>query len=307
MSSIDLPPDERGAWARFKEMQFQTKPRPPPASLSFAGQTAVITGGYIGIGLACAKDMLAHQLSHLILAVRTVDKGEVIAKQLRQQYPKAKIEVWPLEMLSYDSIRAFVTRCESLSRLDIAILNAGVGGGTFTINPSTGHEEGIQVNYLSTALLALLLLPVLKRSTQSNGGTPARLTMVASATAFRCAFANRDAKPLLPSFDKHEGAWGLGEASERYSVSKLLLMMFTLTLGQHVSSSDVIINCVEPGFTSGTGLQRHVKGVLLRTVVLMMRIIQTTPEVAAYTYLDAVAMKGRESHGSFLMCYRNFP
>lgn len=51
---------------------------------------------------------------------------------------------------------------QDLSRLDIVILNARVFGSGFNIVPETGHENSVQVNYLSTMLLSILLLPVLK-------------------------------------------------------------------------------------------------------------------------------------------------
>jgi short-subunit dehydrogenase involved in D-alanine esterification of teichoic acids len=51
-------------------------------------------------------------------------------------------------MLSYDSITAFAERAKTLEHLNIAILNAGIMKQTHAINPSTGHEESIQVNFL---------------------------------------------------------------------------------------------------------------------------------------------------------------
>ncbi|KAK5713545.1 hypothetical protein LTR15_011245 [Elasticomyces elasticus] len=306
MASITLPPDPRTQLKRFIEMQFRVKAKRPPQSLSFAGRTVVITGGYIGIGLACASEMLDHHLDHLVIAVRNVEKGELAAISLRQAHPNAKIEVWQLDMLDYGSIQAFARRCATLAHLDIAILNAAVSGTpTFNINPSSGHEETIQVNFLSTALLGTLLLPTLAKSGKS--GQPGRLTAVASATAFTSPFANKDANPLLPTFDRLEGAWNIPAMSERYAVSKLLLMMFMLSLSEKVSPRDVVINMVEPGFTAGTGLQRHAKGVAVRTALKLLNLAAHTPEHAAWTYIDATSVKSTESHGSFLMNYRIFP
>jgi NAD(P)-dependent dehydrogenase (short-subunit alcohol dehydrogenase family) len=64
-------------------------------------------------------------------------------------------------MSSYDSIIAFAERASTLERLDFVILNAAITRFYFHLNPSTGYEEIIQVNYLSTILLAikLFLLP----------------------------------------------------------------------------------------------------------------------------------------------------
>lgn len=109
----------------------------------------------------------------------------------------------------------------------MAILNAGVGSGlTLCINPSTGHEETIQVNYLSTALLSILLLPNL--AAKSPTSLPGRLTIVGSGTALFAAFDNQNANPLIPSFDVPFS--GLAAAQERYGTSKVLVKMLVYKL-----------------------------------------------------------------------------
>ena len=170
-SSIDLPSVREFYPKLLFKSQLLITPQPPPKDLTLAGQTAIITGSNCGIGLKCARLLLDYQLSTIILAVRSAQKGEAAAVELRKIHPAARIEVWSLDMLSYDSIRAFVRRCTSLERIDFVILNAGVSQIKFQINESTGHEEIFQVNYLSTALLAMLLLPTLKES--APRGSPA--------------------------------------------------------------------------------------------------------------------------------------
>ncbi|KAK4565978.1 hypothetical protein LTR86_003827 [Recurvomyces mirabilis] len=304
MSSISLGPDDRPQFTRFVENQFKTKLVPPPKNLTFNGQTAVITGSNVGIGLECARVMVEHHISFLILAVRSKEKGETAARQMRQKHAGVKIEVWPLDMLDYDSCCAFAKRCDELPRLDIAILNAGLAKMAWNINDSTGHEEVFQVNYLSTALLSLLLLPVLKK-TASVRGQPSRLTIVSSFLGCVAAFKNRDSVPLLPSFDQLDGKFGIAEHQERYSVSKTLSLMLTFKLGEVVDPSEVIVNAVEPGYTKGTGLQREVKGVVFHVILWLLGLAARSPRQAAWTYIDAVGVQGKGSHGSFLMNFRN--
>jgi NAD(P)-dependent dehydrogenase (short-subunit alcohol dehydrogenase family) len=275
------------------------RPKPPPSPISLAGQTAIITGSNTGIGLASARVLLGLGLSNLIMAVRSTEKGSAAATPLRNAFPLTKIDVWPLDMLSYESIQAFVGKCAALPRLDIAILNAGITKHDSIINESTGHEEVFQVNYLSTALLAILLLPILK----SRGTSPGRLTIIGSGLGLKSKFTNRDAVPLIPSFDDpNEPGWkGILLGGERYSVSKTLVMMLVLRLSELVAADDVIINAVEPGFTSGTSLNKNSASFQKVMLKLMHKLYARTPEQAAETYVDAVAVKGKESHGSFLM------
>jgi len=275
------------------------KPKSPPSPSSLAGQTAIITGSNTGIGLASARVLLGLGLSHLVMAVRSTEKGAAAALPLRKDFPAIKIDVWALDMLSYNSIQDFVGKCAALPRLDIAILNAGITLNDSIVNKSTGHEEVFQVNYLSTALLAILLLPLLK----SRSTSPGRLTIVGSGLGLHSKFTNRNAVPLIPSFDDpaNPGWKGMTLAGERYCVSKTLVLMLVFTLSELVAVEDVIINAVEPGFTSGTSLNRSAAAIQKVMVKLMHKLYARTPEQAALTYVDAVAIKGKESHGCFLM------
>ncbi len=299
MTSMSLPPDHRGQGARFIDAAFKTKPQCPPASISFTGQTTIITGSNTGLGLRCAEIMLDHHLTHLIMAVRSLAKGEKAASLLRKAHPGVDIGVWALDMLNYDSVRSFARRCESLPRLDIALLNAGYWEmDSWKIEPSTGHETTVQVNYLSTALLAFLLLPVLKKS--SRAGHPGRLSIVSSGLALGSQFSNRDAVPLIPSFDK-PGPFSVSAGQERYSTTKTMECMFVYKLSQLVAADEVIVNAVDPGFTKGTALHRDSKGLVMKTVMALANTAARTPTQGAWCYIDGVAVKGKESHGSFVM------
>ncbi|KAF7560012.1 hypothetical protein G7046_g4129 [Stylonectria norvegica] len=303
MASITLPPLTSSRLALFWETQFTTKPQPPPPSTSLAGQTALITGSNTGIGLEAARIFLELHLSHLIIAVRSVDKGEAVAAPLRQAFPDAKVDVWPLDLLSYPSIQAFASRCASLPRLDIAILNAAVSQPVFTLSPA-GHEETFQVNYLSTALLAILLLPILKPKSPSQ--EPGRLALVSSGLGLQAAFANRDAEPLIPSFDDPTD-WGKPAARDRYSITKTLVLMLVYTLSERVSASDVIISAVDPGFTGGSQLHRNLPAPVKAFLVLLKAATARSLQHAAWAYVDAVAVRGEETHGSFVMNWAIYP
>lgn len=286
----------------FIKSQFHTKSRPIPSSTSFAEQTVIVTGSNSGIGLATCKAMLDHNLIHLVMAVRTITKGEAAAAPLRKAYPKARIDIWALDMSSYNSIQSFVRRCTTeLPRLDRAILNAGITQEAFKrCDGPDGHEEIFQVNYLSTALLAILLLPILKPGNNSSTRGPGRLTIVSSGLGLISKFPNRDAAPLIPSFDDPAG-WGVAAASERYNTSKTLVLMLVQKLGEIISSEDVIINAVDPGMVGGSGLHSNVSVPVRAVMGIMKAIAARSLKEGASTYVDAVAVKQEESHGSFIM------
>jgi retinol dehydrogenase-12 len=66
----------------------------------------------------------------LILAVRSIDKGQAAALRMIDETKEMRpdiVEVWELDMASFASVQAFSQRVETLPRLDIAVLNSGVG------------------------------------------------------------------------------------------------------------------------------------------------------------------------------------
>lgn len=279
----------------FIKNQFFTKPQYVPETTDLSGKVVIVTGSNTGLGLECASQLLSYKLSELVMAVRSTTKGESAAGKLRSQYPNARISVWGLDMASYDSIRAFVDRAEKeLSRLDIVILNAGLGFGTFKIVPSTRHEETIQVNYLSTMLLTVLLLPILKR--KSPVGSPGRLTISTAMLSITAKFTNKNKVPLLPSFDDER----YFDPVDTYSTSKLLGQMFVWKLTDSVSANDVVVNLVEPGFVKGTELHRDTSAFGKIVMSLFKAATARSVKTGASTYLDASVVKGKESHGCIL-------
>jgi NAD(P)-dependent dehydrogenase (short-subunit alcohol dehydrogenase family) len=305
VGSKDLPPSNVGFGKVFFNNQFWVKPQWPVEGTSLAGKTAIITGSNTGLGYETARQLLNLHLSHLIIAVRSIERGEAAAKMLHAANVKAKIEVWELDMSSYDSIRAFTRRVDvELSRVDYTLLNAGLMNLTYKQNESTGHEEIIQVNYLSTMFLTLLLLPILKAKHAASGGRgePPHISIANAALTLAAKFPNRDADPLFPSFD---GAKNFNH-QENYNSSKVMAHMFLWKLVDYVKAEDVVVNLPDPAWVRGTSLIRDAKGVM-RIGLKVFEMAGRTPEVGASCFVDGLVSKGQESHGCFLMSWKVHP
>ena len=205
-------------------------------------------------------------------------------------------------MESYDSVRRFAERCEAeLDRLDVVILNAGMGRNSFTRAGGDGRESTLQVNYLSTALLTILLLPILRykaAAASAPGGVPSpgRLTVVGSDMAF-WAKMEEPAGSILDAVDNPVGFHGM----DQYSKTKLFLPMLVSKLGNVVSPDDVIVNVVNPSGVRGTDLMRDSKGqyavqafVYLNYLFLGRNLTNGTRQ-----YLHSALVLGKVSHGSF--------
>ncbi|KAF3933759.1 hypothetical protein ABW19_dt0208262 [Dactylella cylindrospora] len=300
--SKDLEPLTSNYWRRFFRSQ-RTKPIPFPKDLDLTGKTAIVTGSNTGLGFEGSRQFLSFNLSHLIMAVRSAERGEAAAAKLRAQYPKATIEVWPLDMASYSSIQAFVGRVESLlTRLDIAVLNAGLSRMEYHKVPSTGHEEMVQVNYLSTMLLGVLLLPVLK--TKSPAGCPGRLTIVSSALANITPLPDNKNSTILKVVDDPK-LFG----HSQYGLSKLLGHLFLWKLADYVSPDDVVFNLIEPGFLKGTEFGREATGALGVGMKMFQSAMGRAVPDAGTTILDATVVKGTEAGNCYLADWeiRPFP
>lgn len=270
------------------------KPRPLPADLRLPGQTAIVTGSNVGIGLAASRQLLELGLSHLIMGVRSQAKGEAAASQLRQEFPDAQISVWILDMESYDSIRKFTEQCASLPRIDMAILNAALMVPTYTTVASTGHEVTMQVDYLSTAYLALLLIPILKAKKAADAPRSPVLSIVGSDMAYAAAL--KPDGPVLPQFDDPKTY----SQMPAYGNAKLLLMFLVARLAELVSPGDVLINLPNPGMTKGTSFGSDSPLIARKVFGVAQHFFARTADVAASVYLDAALNRGAESHGSFI-------
>lgn len=302
VGSKDLEPSNAPFYKIFINNQFCAKPQRPPLDTDLSPRTAIVSGGNTGLGYQTAIQLLDLKLSHLILAVRSPERGEAAAAKLRQKYPSAQIEVWKLDLSFYDSIQAFARRVETLSRIDIVILNAGVVRLNYTLVESTGHEENLQINYLSTVLLATLLLPTLK-SKGPPDGTPARLTIVNAAVALAAEFPNRVSKPLLPSFKDPK----IFNGEQNYTSSKLLVQMYLWKLVDYVSVDDVVVNLADPAWCKGTDLERDATGAMKVGIKVMSAIAARTKEIGASCFVDAAISKGKDSHGCFIMSWEIHP
>lgn len=287
----------------FVHNQFRAKTQWPKPGTNLSGKRAIVTGGNTGLGYEAAVQLLDLKLSHLILAVRSLERGEAAAETLRRTHRKANIEVWLLDMSDYTSIQAFAHRVESqLLHIDIVLLNAGVIRLKFHTVKSTGHEEHLQVNYISTVLLAMLLLPTLKAKGPSDG-SPARLTIVSAALTLNAKFDNRDANPLFKSFDDPKQF----HREETYNSSKLLAHFWLWNLVDYVSADDVIVNLADPAWCKGTNLTRDVSGVMKIGVKIFGATTGRSPRVGASCFVDAIVNHGIESHGCFLMSWETHP
>ncbi|KAL7918079.1 hypothetical protein ACQKWADRAFT_324096 [Trichoderma austrokoningii] len=268
-----------------------------PKDVNLRGKTAIITGSNIGLGFECAGQLLDLGLSKLIIAVRSEAKGEEAKKLLlsgRDPTKPPTIQVWKLDLSSYDSIMAFAERTKSLERLGITINNAGLMKKTYEKAHSTGHEETFQVNYLGQALFTLLLLPFIKEKNSLE--QPGRLILISSDTAAWAEFKGKNSDSLFAGLDNPQ----LFDGSDQYFTSKLLSQLFLTELVKRVPPSVAIINAPNPGLCKSS-LVRDYGSIFERMFVYLFKLVLGRDgSVGARAFTDAAVKQDTESHGQYL-------
>lgn len=270
-----------------------------PQGASLAGKTVILTGATTGLGYEAAIKYLELGVESLILGVRNLEKGARVKEELEERTKRpGTIQVWKLEMSSFQSVKDFAKRAsEELTNIDIVLLNAGLWNKDY-VKSTDGWEETLQVNTLSTSLLALLLLPKLKESTES--GTK-HLTAVSSQQFTR---AKADSLCTDGSLLEHLNASQRFGGQKQYSVSKLLLEYTMKTIAEKVQNEDgsapVIVNTVSPGLCKSSLGRQYDRFYERWAVGLMHSLIARTTEEGGQSLVDAT-FQGVESQGK---CWR---
>ena len=171
---------------------------PPLPKTDFSGQTIVITGSNTGLGLEAAQHVVRLRAKKVILAVRTLEKGEkakiAIEKSTRRE---DVVEVWHLDLSNYASVKNFVKKAEALDRLDAVVENAGIAATRYELFEE--NESTITTNVVSTFLLGLMILPKLQETATKFGVTP-HLAILTSELHFVTNLPEKSNPSIFDSF-----------------------------------------------------------------------------------------------------------
>ncbi|CAH0728036.1 unnamed protein product, partial [Brenthis ino] len=253
------------------------------------GKTVIVTGGTSGMGLRTAVD-LADRGARVIIACPFSNEGEEALKIIKKETESDNVVFELLDLSSIESVRKFVAIINKREeRLDILVNNAGVGAVPEFITDD-GMSFIMQVNYFGTVLLTLLLLPLLKKSGTSS--EPARIVSI-SSVLHNIGTINfgklNDIKHYYPY--------------QIYGNSKLCLVLFSNALVKKLKSSNVVVNCVDPGIV-GTGIF-YCPGTVFRYILnILFCILSKTPWEGAQTALHVALDKraGNVTGGFFKNC-----
>ncbi|XP_075575509.1 flotillin-2 isoform X1 [Pelecanus crispus] len=215
---------------------------PAPGRPALRGRTAIVTGGSGGIGAATALE-LARGGARVVLAARSVPRGEAAARRIRTETGNTEVRFMHLDLASLRSVRAFASAfLRQEPHLHLLINNAGVSAGGTT---EDGFSLSFQVNHLGHFLLTQLLLERLQSC------APSRVVIVASRA--HCAGRLRpDALGRPPP--------GLLSTFQDYCDSKLANVLHARELATRLQGTQVTCYAVHPGGCCGSDVKQYVYG-----------------------------------------------
>jgi NAD(P)-dependent dehydrogenase (short-subunit alcohol dehydrogenase family) len=213
-------------------------PRPDGADvireIDLAGKTAIVTGGYSGIGLETVR-ALAGKGVEVLVPARNQEKAR---KSLEGVAGDVTIGVMDLGDMA--SVRAFAeTAIEQLQKLDLLINNAGIMACPET-RIGAGWEAQFGTNHLGHMALTQGLLPLLQKT------RGARVVALSSTGHKRSDIRWDDIHFDQGSYDK----W------DAYGQSKTANALFANALSRRLAKSSGLAFSVHPGGIF-TPLQRH--------------------------------------------------
>ncbi len=204
-----------------------------------AGRNVVVTGANSGIGYEATKAFASHG-AHVVLAVRSVHRGEDAKAELETEYPGASLTVHELDLADLDSVAAFADWYETTyDSLAVLANNAGVMAIPRS-ETADGFETQFGVNHLGHFALTGRLLDVLRRT---SGATR---IVTQSSMAHESGEIDFDDLQHEQEYDK----WAA------YGQSKLANVLFAYELDRRLRAANASVTSVacHPGFAA-TNLQ----------------------------------------------------
>jgi len=201
--------------------------------IELAGKTAIVTGGYSGLGLETTR-VLAAKGAHVIVPVRTEEKAAESLAGIEGSVTTAQLDLGDLA-----SVRAFVHgMLEQRRRLDLLIDNAGIMAcPEARVGP--GWESQFGINHMGHFALTTGLLPLLEK-------TDGARVIVLSSMAHKISDIRWDDIQFEQGYDK----W------KAYGQAKTANALFANALSRRMKSSGGLAFSLHPGAIL-TPLQRH--------------------------------------------------
>ncbi len=238
------------------------------------GLTAIVTGGYAGIGLETTR-VLAAAGAHVIVPAR--DRAKATAALIGL----SNVAIEELDLGVPTAIDAFAARLGDRP-LHLLINNAGIMAAPLS-RDARGLESQLAVNHVGHFRLFARLLPALRRA------RGARVVALSSRGHVRSAFDFDD-----PNFERRPY-----DKMIAYGQSKTANVLFAVEADRRYESDGIRAFAVHPGAILDTDLARHYDRAELELVIERARRIGSfkTVEQGAATTIWCATSPELAQHG----------
>ena len=205
-----------------------------------AGQLIVVTGANSGTGKEATR-RLAAAGARVVMAVRTVAKGEQARDEILARQPGAQLEVRRIDLADLGTVKEFADGLiADRTPVDVLINNAGVMAPPTRMTTADGFELQFGSNFLGPFALTMRLLPLVLAAR-----APRVVTMSSGVASYGRI-----------RFDDLEWERRRYSPNLSYAQSKLADLMMSVHLADLATQNgwNLMSNGAHPGFTR-TNLQ----------------------------------------------------
>ena len=209
------------------------------------GKVILVTGGNSGLGFESVK-AFAEKEATVVLASRSIEKGEAAKSKILESHPSGTIDVMELDLMDLESVNSFVKQFSAkYDRLDVLMNNAGIMMTPY-FKTKDGFEAQMGTNHLGHFALTGLLLELIK-------STPGSRVVNVSSNGHR--FGTMDFDNLLYEDGRDY------TPMKAYGRSKLSNLLFSYELQRRFEANNINAASLaaHPG-GSRTNLDRYLKG-----------------------------------------------
>ncbi|KAF8166537.1 short-chain dehydrogenase [Mycena galopus ATCC 62051] len=273
----------------------QWRAQPPVVKVDLSGKTVIVLGANTGIGFEASKHFATMNPGRLILACRNQSKGQAAVDKLKAATGYSKAELWIIDLADFASVKQFANKFEREGgRLDILVENAAIGSSKYKATKDN-WDISLQVNHLSTSLLALLLLPAMIQTAEQHSTIPR--VVVVSSGAYYFLKINKDLSEdldVLKTLGSAEYCSDPKKMRGRYPLTKLFNVLFVRALNDRIPpSTPLIVSAVSPGYCYSE-LRREFSGVMAVVDWFMEKALAFTAEIGSRRLIWAALSQGRD-------------
>jgi NAD(P)-dependent dehydrogenase (short-subunit alcohol dehydrogenase family) len=237
------------------------------------GKIMLVTGGNSGLGFESVK-AFALKNAEVILACRSVEKGEKAKADIIRNHPQVNIKVMQLDLGDLASVKSFAAAIkQNYTKIDVLLNNAGIMMPPY-FTTKDGFEGQFGTNHLGHFALTGQLLDLLPN-------TPGSRVVNVSSAAHRIGEMN---------FDNLQFEHGGYKKMKAYGRSKLANLLFTYELQRKLEAArkNTIAVAAHPG-VAATNLGRgdFVGEFLFKILSPIVRLLTQGPAEGALSQIRA--------------------